>query len=158
MIDETVRPVRSTGAPAVTIVTGATRRPRKRRTGSRTPPGAVDGGSSWITVPKGSHPGITGCRFRLRRRVSESMPLRRELRTALEAADAADRVTLARFKAADLRVDTKSDASPVSDADRAAEQAIRSVIAAAHPGDGILGEEFGETGGTGRRWIIDPIG
>ena len=85
------------------------------------------------------------------------MPLRRELRTALEAADAADRVTLARFKAADLRVDTKSDASPVSDADRAAEQAIRSVIAAAHPGDGILGEEFGETGGTGRRWIIDPI-
>ena len=85
------------------------------------------------------------------------MSFRRELRTALEAADAADRVTLARFKAADLRVDTKSDASPVSDADRAAEQAIRSVIAATHPGDGILGEEFGETGGTGRRWIIDPI-
>lgn len=45
----------------------------------------------------------------------------------------------------------------MSEADRAAEDAIRSVITAANPADGILGEEYGEKGGSGRRWIIDPI-
>ncbi|MFH1105567.1 MAG: inositol monophosphatase family protein [Actinomycetota bacterium] len=85
------------------------------------------------------------------------MPFRRDLRSALEAADAADRVALARFGAADLHVETKGDASPVSDADRSAEMAIRSVLGRLHPGDAILGEEYGETAGSARRWIIDPI-
>lgn len=85
------------------------------------------------------------------------MSFRRELRIALEAADAADAVTSPRFRAHDLAVEVKSDATPVSEADRAAEQAIRRVIGEAFPGDGILGEEYGEAAGSGRRWIIDPI-
>jgi histidinol-phosphatase len=85
------------------------------------------------------------------------MSFRRELRSALEAADAADRVTLARFRASDLAVDVKDDESPVSDADRTAEQAIRSALATTHPADAVLGEEYGASGGSGRRWIIDPI-
>jgi len=85
------------------------------------------------------------------------MEYRRELRAALEAADAADQVTSARFRASDLSVDVKGDESPVSDADRAAEQAIRAVLVAAYPDDSVLGEEYGESGASSRRWIIDPI-
>jgi histidinol-phosphatase len=80
-----------------------------------------------------------------------------DLATALRAADAADAVTLPLFRSADLRVDTKADDSPVTEADRLAEQAIRAVIAAAAPGDAILGEEYGNQPGGDRRWIIDPI-
>jgi len=55
-------------------------------------------------------------------------------------------------------VDTKPDLTPVSEADRAAEEALRARIDAERPGDGVVGEEFGETPGTGgRRWILDPI-
>jgi histidinol-phosphatase len=86
-----------------------------------------------------------------------AMSYRRELRIALEAADAADRVAMARFGARDLAVDVKADASPVTEADRGSEEAIRSVIGAAFPDDGVLGEEYGATGAAGRRWIIDPI-
>lgn len=85
------------------------------------------------------------------------MPLRAELEAALAAADAADAVTLDRFGAADLEVHTKSDHTPVSEADTAAETAVREVLKRAFPGDGFLGEELGEEGGSGRRWIIDPI-
>lgn len=57
-----------------------------------------------------------------------------------------------------LTVETKGDGSPVTIADREAEEAARSWISARFPDDGILGEEFGEIEGTsGRRWIIDPI-
>lgn len=80
-----------------------------------------------------------------------------DLRIALEAADAADAVTSARFRSNDLRVDTKPDLSPVTEADQAAERAIRAVIGAARPDDAIAGEEFGVTGSGARRWIIDPI-
>jgi histidinol-phosphatase len=80
-----------------------------------------------------------------------------DLATALRAADAADAVTLPRFRSPDLRVDTKADESPVTEADRAAEQAIRAVIAADFPDDAILGEEYGSQAGGDRRWIIDPI-
>jgi histidinol-phosphatase len=80
-----------------------------------------------------------------------------DLTTALRAADAADAVTLPRFRSPDLRVDTKADASPVTEADQAAERAIRTVIAADFPGDAILGEEYGSQDGGDRRWIIDPI-
>ena len=55
-------------------------------------------------------------------------------------------------------IDTKADASPVTIADREAEQAIRAVLAVARPDDGIIGEEFGsEKTGAEYVWVIDPI-
>jgi histidinol-phosphatase len=71
-------------------------------------------------------------------------------------ADTADAITSARFRARDLRVDTKPDLTPVSEADRAAEEAIRAQIAASGRGEGVLGEEFGDDGAD-VRWIVDPI-
>jgi len=85
------------------------------------------------------------------------MDLRPDLRLALELADAADTVTRGRFRAADLRVEAKPDATPVTEADRAAERAIRDRLARDRPDDGILGEEFEGRPGDGRRWILDPI-
>jgi histidinol-phosphatase len=82
--------------------------------------------------------------------------LQPDLRFAHELADVADAITLARFRASDLRVDTKPDLTPVSEADRAAEEAIRTVVAASGRGEGVLGEEFGDDGGDAR-WIVDPI-
>ena len=79
-----------------------------------------------------------------------------DLRFAHELADCADAATLPRFRALDLRVETKPDLTPVSDADRAAEEAIRALVARARPGEGVLGEELGDDG-TGVRWIVDPI-
>lgn len=74
-----------------------------------------------------------------------------------DLADAADTITTARFCAQDLRVETKPDLTPVSDADRAVEQRVRDLVAA-RGGDGVLGEEFPELPGTsGRRWVVDPI-
>ena len=67
-----------------------------------------------------------------------------DLELALELADLADAITLPRFRAADLVVTTKPDLTPVSDADRAAEEEIRRCLAADRPDDGVLGEEFGE--------------
>ncbi|MEL4317924.1 histidinol-phosphatase [Leifsonia sp. YIM 134122] len=80
-----------------------------------------------------------------------------DLALALEIADAADAIALARFRAADLVVETKPDRTPVTDADQAVERAIRERIAAARPGDGIFGEEYGVEGDSNRQWIIDPI-
>ncbi len=54
-------------------------------------------------------------------------------------------------------METKPDFTPVSEADQAAEQLIRESLAAARPGDAVLGEEFGTAGSGARRWIIDPI-
>jgi histidinol-phosphatase len=79
-----------------------------------------------------------------------------DLRYALELADAADALTLQRFRAPDLRVDTKPDMTPVTDADRAAERMMRERIARDRPGEGVLGEEEGDDGGS-VRWIVDPI-
>jgi histidinol-phosphatase len=79
-----------------------------------------------------------------------------DLRFAHELADVADAITLARFRATDLRVDTKPDLTPVSEADRAAEEAVRGHIAASGRGEGVLGEEFGDDGGDAK-WIVDPI-
>src|ERR687885_2817360 len=79
-----------------------------------------------------------------------------DLRFAHELADVADAITLPRFRALDLRVETKPDLSPVSEADRAAEEAIRAAVAASGRGEGVLGEEFGDDGGD-VRWIVDPI-
>lgn len=84
--------------------------------------------------------------------------LHEDLDLALALADRADAITLARFGALDLRVDTKPDLTPVTDADQAVETALRAVLAAERPDDQILGEEFGGTAAfTGRQWIIDPI-
>ena len=81
-----------------------------------------------------------------------------DLTLALSLADRADAVTLARFGALDLRVDTKPDLTPVTDADQAVETALRDALAAELPDDDILGEEFGGTATfSGRQWIIDPI-
>jgi histidinol-phosphatase len=79
-----------------------------------------------------------------------------DLRFAHKLADAADAITLARFRALDLRVETKPDLTPVSEADRAAEEAIRALVARERPGEGVLGEELGGDGGP-VRWIVDPI-
>lgn len=72
-------------------------------------------------------------------------------------ADAADDITMRRFKAVDLAVETKPDLTPVSDADRAVEEAIRGTLRRARPRDAVIGEEFGKTGYGQRSWIIDPI-
>src|SRR5690606_17434019 len=73
-------------------------------------------------------------------------------------ADTADDLTMRRFKAADLRVETKPDLTPVSDADRDVEEAIRATLSRARPRDAIVGEEFGTTGYGSRPWTIDPTG
>jgi histidinol-phosphatase len=80
-----------------------------------------------------------------------------DLAFALELADLADGISLPRFRAADLRVDTKPDRTHVTDADLAVERALRERIETARPGDGFFGEESGASGGAGRRWILDPI-
>lgn len=80
-----------------------------------------------------------------------------DLRLAHVMADAADDLTMRRFKAVDLKVDTKPDLTPVSDADRTVEEAIRGTLRRARPRDAVVGEEFGKTGWGARSWIIDPI-
>jgi histidinol phosphatase-like enzyme (inositol monophosphatase family) len=62
------------------------------------------------------------------------------------------------FFRAKFDVETKADASPVTEADRAAEAAMRRLIEAEYPRDGIIGEEYGtKEGSTGRTWVLDPI-
>jgi histidinol-phosphatase len=80
-----------------------------------------------------------------------------DLQLALELADAADAITMRFFRSASLAVRTKDDRSPVSEADEAVERTLRETLQRARPGDGILGEEFGVSGATSRRWILDPI-
>jgi histidinol-phosphatase len=81
-----------------------------------------------------------------------------DLAVALTLADQADAVTMARFGALDLRVDTKPDLTPVTDADQSVEQGLRATLSRARSGDSVLGEEFGgSTTLAGRQWIIDPI-
>jgi histidinol-phosphatase len=80
-----------------------------------------------------------------------------DLALALRLADVADAVSMGRFDADDLEVRTKADASHVTEADLATERAIRDVLDAERPDDGVLGEEFGASGSSGRRWVIDPI-
>ena len=80
-----------------------------------------------------------------------------DLELAHALADAADAITMTRFAAADLVVETKPDLTPVSDADRAVEDAVRKLLADQRPGDAVLGEERGSSGSGSRRWIVDPI-
>jgi histidinol-phosphatase len=80
-----------------------------------------------------------------------------DLAFALALADLADAVTLRRFRATDLVVETKPDLTPVSEADREVETVLRRRIAADRPGDALLGEEYGAIGDSPRRWVVDPI-
>ncbi len=83
-----------------------------------------------------------------------------DLALALELADTADRISLSRFRAGDLEVETKPDLTPVTEADRAVEEALRIRLGKERPDDAVVGEEFGgqrEAEGAARRWIIDPI-
>jgi histidinol-phosphatase len=81
-----------------------------------------------------------------------------DLALALEMADAADALTLDRFGALDLRVDTKPDLTPVTDADESAEELLRASLTAHRPDDSVFGEELGGTPAfTGRQWVLDPI-
>jgi histidinol phosphatase-like enzyme (inositol monophosphatase family) len=84
--------------------------------------------------------------------------LQPRLALAVEAAQAAGRITLEYFRRDDLDVELKCDDTPVTAADRRAEEHLRGRIAASFPADGILGEELSERPGTsGFRWILDPI-
>lgn len=77
---------------------------------------------------------------------------------ALQLADEADVLTMQRFGAVDLRVETKPDLTPATDADLDAERLLRARLGEARPQDSVFGEEFGGTKEfTGRQWVVDPI-
>ena len=83
-----------------------------------------------------------------------------DLALALELADAADALSLPRFRAHDLVVETKPDLTPVTEADRAVEAELRRLLAEWRPGEAVLGEEQGAVDGSAggdARWIVDPI-
>lgn len=80
------------------------------------------------------------------------------LRFALQIAAEAGQQTLTYFEGQNFEVERKSDDSPVTQADRGAEQLLRERIAAEFPNDGVIGEEFGEQAGSSPyRWVLDPI-
>lgn len=80
-----------------------------------------------------------------------------DIRLASHLADVAGEAIRPFFRAR-FDIETKADASPVTQADRAAEAAIRATLAKERPGDGIVGEEYGdERAGAARVWVIDPI-
>jgi histidinol-phosphatase len=84
--------------------------------------------------------------------------LQDDLALAHALADLADAISLDRYQAQDLVITTKPDNTPVTDADRAVETAIREALATHRQTDGLVGEEFGSDKGTsGRYWVIDPI-
>ena len=84
--------------------------------------------------------------------------LQDDLALAHALADLADAITLDRYQAQDLVITNKPDNTPVTDADRAVETAIREALATHRPTDGLVGEEFGsDKGVSGRYWVIDPI-
>lgn len=80
-----------------------------------------------------------------------------DLRLALAIADVADEITMRHFQSATLAVRTKMDLTPVSEADEAVERAAREILAKERPDDSVVGEEFGTSGTSRRRWLIDPI-
>jgi histidinol-phosphatase len=87
-----------------------------------------------------------------------SFDLLDDLALAHALADLADAISLDRYQAQDLVITTKPDNTPVTDADRAVETAIREALATHRQSDGLVGEEFGsDKGSSGRYWVIDPI-
>ena len=80
------------------------------------------------------------------------------LALALELTEIADAITMERFRAVDLVVETKPDLTPVTEADQSVERALRAHLAQHAPKHGVLGEEYGdESAGADFRWVIDPI-
>lgn len=80
-----------------------------------------------------------------------------DLRLAHVLADQVERITMERFRAADLVVESKPDLTPVTEADRACEEAIRAQLGRVRGRDTVIGEELGTTGHGRRQWVIDPI-
>lgn len=80
-----------------------------------------------------------------------------DLRLAHVIADQVDGLTTSRFRAQDLSVDTKPDTTPVTDADRRAEEIVRQQLARTRPRDAVIGEEMPDTGHGPRQWVVDPI-
>jgi histidinol-phosphatase len=81
-----------------------------------------------------------------------------DLELALQMADVADELSMSRYRALDLSIETKPDFTPVTEADRAVEVALRELLASKRPADGVIGEEFPNTNeAASRTWIIDPI-
>ena len=89
---------------------------------------------------------------------NQSAQILDDLALAHALADLADAITLDRYQSQDLVITTKPDNTPVTDADRAVETAIREALGTHRSGDGLVGEEFGsDKGSSGRYWVIDPI-
>jgi len=89
---------------------------------------------------------------------TDSAQILDDLALAHALADLADAISLDRYQSQDLVVITKPDNTPVTDADRAVETAIREALGTHRAGDGLVGEEFGsDKGSSGRYWVIDPI-
>jgi histidinol phosphatase-like enzyme (inositol monophosphatase family) len=90
-----------------------------------------------------------------------SSPLADRFAFAQAIAKEAGDLTLTHYRKRGLAVDTKRDGSPVTIADRSAEELLRKLVASRFPTDAISGEEFGDTPGTapasGFRWVFDPI-
>ncbi len=85
------------------------------------------------------------------------MSLKQRMEAAAEAVSGAGELTLEYFQKG-VEVETKADLSPVTVADREAENFLVEFLASRFPGDGFLGEELGERpGSSGFRWVIDPI-
>jgi histidinol-phosphatase len=88
----------------------------------------------------------------------ENDELKGRLDFALAASAEAAELIMKHYQSQDLQVESKGDASPVTIADRGAEELLRERIAERYPDDGVLGEEFDETPSqSGWRWILDPI-
>ena len=80
------------------------------------------------------------------------------LEFAIAVAEKAGDVTLRYFRRDNLEIERKADDTPVTIADRSAEELLRKLIASQFPDDAILGEEFGlSTGTSGYQWVLDPI-
>lgn len=80
-----------------------------------------------------------------------------DLALAMDLADAADRISMDRWRAHDLRIDRKPDLSPVTEADQAIEHEFRERVQRDRPGHAIIGEEYGRIEGGDWRWVVDPI-
>ena len=85
--------------------------------------------------------------------------LKSDLELAIRLADIADEISLKRYQALDLVIETKPDLSPVTDADKAVESAIRNAISKVRADDLVVGEEFGSPDSLAGKyyWVIDPI-
>ncbi len=93
-----------------------------------------------------------------RLQVTQAAPVHAlDLNLAMELADAADDLSLARFGATDLKTETKPDHTPVTEADQAIEEMMRDHLARHRPDDAVHGEEFGMAGASSRTWLLDPI-